>query len=152
MPLFSLCEIDRSINRIEKSPPQTAAFIESWVLMLRFLSYQTHPQKSLSNKPWPHRSSRSSAKESPQRANLLSPLGTWSPKSLSPITEDDVSASSQGGQPETSTRHQRRGPTPPNVCWHEGGIGEAASSVRQRTRASEARLRKHGPWRRRWNA
>ena len=37
--------IDRPIIRDRKSPPQTGAFVESTVSILRFLSYQAHPKK-----------------------------------------------------------------------------------------------------------
>jgi len=52
----SWCEINRSINRIEKSPPQISAFIKSWVPTFKISPFITFLKEPLLNQWWPHES------------------------------------------------------------------------------------------------
>ena len=109
--------------------------------MLRFLLYQTHPQKASPPNHGLEETVDHRRRDHLQRVNLWPLLVTLFSQGAWPIIEDTVFAPSQRA---TGDIHSFTKPTP-NIRRHEGRIGKAASSVRPRTAVSRTGSRTHSP-------
>ena len=89
-------KIDCSIHRVGKSSPQIGAFIESWVPILRFLSYQTSHKKALPTSHSPEKTADHQRRDDLQGQICCHRWDIIPLSSLSPIAEDTVSAPFQG--------------------------------------------------------